>query len=160
MPSATDCGFEDGQGGSAQALLIQFGPTLGVKIGFDPGYSSGGIDLPKLPDTLWPALVDTGTILSCIDSSLANLLGLPVVDRIPLSGVGGKEEFNVYLAQIYVPSLQFTTYGEFAGVHLTSGGQRHYALIGRSFLKDFNMIYNGKTGAVILSLLPGPDSHR
>lgn len=155
MLPTTNCGFRDGQEGSAQALLVQFGPTLAVQIGFDPDYSPGGVYLPKLPDTLWPALVDTGAMLSCIDSSLANLLRLPIVDRIPLSGVGGKEEFNIHLAQIYVPSLQFTTYGEFAGVHLTSGGQRHYALIGRSFLKDFNMMYNGKTGAVTLSWLPG-----
>ncbi len=41
-------------------------------------------------------------------------------------------------------------YGLFAGVHLVAGGQSHKALIGRTFLRSFTMIYNGRTGAVTL----------
>lgn len=145
--SSVDCGFEE------QNLLVEFGPTLGVRIGFDPNYSPNGSSPPNLPEKLWPALVDTGASESCIDSTLADELQLPVFDRVSISGVHGKQELNLHLAQIYVPSLQFTTYGRFAGVHLISGGQRHYALIGRSFLRNFNMVYNGKTGSVTLSRL-------
>ena len=97
--------------------------------------------------------MDTGASESHDDSTLANELQLPIFDRVSISGVHGKQELNLHLAQIYVPSLQFTTYGSFAGVHLISGGQRHYALIGRSFLRNFNMVYNGKTGSVTLSRL-------
>ena len=142
-----DCGFKE------QNLLVRFGPTLGVRIGFDQNYSPGGIFPPNLPEKLWPALVDTGATFSCIDSTLANELQLPIVDRQSVSGVHGKQELNLHLAHIYVPSLHFITYGMFFGVHLVSGGQPHSALIGRSFLKDFNMVYNGKTGTVTLSRL-------
>ena len=145
--SSVDCGFKK------QNLLVQFGPTLGVRIGFDQNYSPNGASPPNLPEKLWPALVDTGASESCIDSTLADELQLPIFDRVSISGAHGKQELNLHLAQIYVPSLEFTTYGSFAGVHLISGGQRHYALIGRSFLRSFNMVYNGKTGSVTLSRL-------
>ena len=58
---------------------------------------------------------------------------------------------NVYLAQVHVPSLNFTMYGAFAGVELAAGGQVHGALIGRTFLQHFTMIYEGRTGTVTLS---------
>lgn len=152
--SSADCGFIDKEGISAQNLLIRFGPTLAVRIGFDPSYPTNGAFEPKLPEKTWLALVDTGAGESCIDSALAAELELPIVDRRSVSGVHGKGEVNIHLAQIYVPSLQFTTYGMFAGVHLTSGGQIHSALIGRTFLQYFTMIYNGTTGAVTLSTSP------
>ena len=150
--SRADCGFKDYQGNSAQSFLVQFGPTLGVQIGFDRDYFPSDPLRPDLPEDLWPALVDTGAAESCIDSALADILNLPVVDRRIVSGVHGSAEVNIHLAQIYVPSLQFTTYGRFAGVHLTSGGQMHRALIGRSFLRSFTMTYNGVAGSVELEL--------
>ena len=57
----------------------------------------------------------------------------------------------LHLAQIYVPALGWTVFGQFAGVHLIAGGQLHYALIGRTFLRNFTMVYEGKTGSVTLS---------
>ncbi|MCY4261740.1 MAG: retroviral-like aspartic protease family protein [Candidatus Dadabacteria bacterium] len=125
---------------------------LGVRIGFDRDYFLSDSTNPDLPEDIWPALVDTGAAESCIDSALADILNLPVVDRRNVSGVHRSAEVNIHLAQIYAPSLQFTTYGRFAGVHLTSGGQLHRALIGRSFLRSFTMIYNGITGSVELEL--------
>lgn len=41
--------------------------------------------------------------------------------------------------------------GAFAGVDLKAGGQIHSALIGRTFLRHFKMIYDGRTGTVSLS---------
>lgn len=97
------------------------------------------------------ALVDTGAMESCIDSLLAAQLGLPIVDRRKVSGVHGSQEVNVHLAQVHVPSLKVTIYGAFAGVHLAAGGQAHNALIGRTFLRNFTMVYEGRTGTVTLS---------
>jgi len=57
----------------------------------------------------------------------------------------------MYLAQIHIPSLNFTLHGAFVGVDLAAGGQVHYALIGRTFLQHFTMIYEGTTGTVRLS---------
>ena len=150
MPEAM-CGFQDGPNGSGEQLLTTIGPTLGVRIGFDQNYRTGGNAQPVLPEAQHPALVDTGATESCIDSSLAALLHLPIVDRKPLSGAHGQDEVNMHLAQIYVPSLSWVIVGQFAGVHLRAGGQPHFALIGRTFLRSFTMIYNGRTGSVTLT---------
>jgi hypothetical protein len=40
--------------------------------------------------------------------------------------------------------------GVFAGVHLQEGGQLHRALIGRTFLRHYKMVYEGLTGTVTL----------
>jgi len=56
----------------------------------------------------------------------------------------------MYVAQIHIPSLNYTIYGQFAGVDLAVGGQIHKALIGRTFLGNFTMMYEGSTGSVTL----------
>ena len=129
-----------------------FGPTLGVNIGFDIEFYAGGSQRAELPSALWQALVDTGAGISCIDSELAHILELPIIDRGTISGSHGAHECNIHLAQISILSLDsLTLYGQFAGVHLAAGGQPHQALIGRDFLQYFTMDYNGRTGSVILS---------
>ena len=54
----------------------------------------------------------------------------------------------MHLAQVHVIALNFTIYGEFAAVDLRAGGQSIDALIGRTFLKHFKMVYDGTTGDV------------
>jgi len=132
-------------------MLTAYGPTLLVNIGFDPAYNPSVPTIPQLVGNGIFALVDTGASQSCIDSLLAAQLGLPVVDKITISGVSGGQEVNMHLAQVYVPALQWTIYGLFAGVHLAAGGQAHKALIGRTFLQNFTMVYEGKTGNVTIS---------
>ena len=117
--------------------LAEFGPTLLVQIGFDPLFRPGSASPPDLPDDRFPAL--------------AGALGLPVADRRPVAGVHGVDEVNMHLAQIHIPELQWTVYGQFADVHLAAGGQPHRALMGRTFLMNFVMTYDGRTGAVALS---------
>lgn len=97
------------------------------------------------------ALVDTGAGECCIDNLLAGQLKLPVIDRRTIAGSHGSHVTNMYLAQIHIPSLNFTIYGAFAGVDLKAGEQQHSALIGRTFLQNFTMVYEGKTGTVTLS---------
>ena len=145
----TRCGFNDSPGTSGAELLVTFGPTLRVNIGFDPAFKPGNVPVPGLTDL--PALVDTGASESCIDSLLAAQLNLPIIDRRQVSGAHGSAEVNMHLAQVHVPTLNFTIYGAFAGVHLVAGGQPHRALIGRTFLQNFTMVYEGRTGTVTLS---------
>ena len=130
--------------------LVAVGPTLEVQIGFDPGYRPGDAFLPAVPQALYPALIDTGALTSCIDADLASALDLIVVDRQWVSGAGGSLEVNVYAAQIVIPSLPWVIYGELAGVNLLAGGQRHSALIGRTFLRHQRLVYDGRTGTVTL----------
>jgi hypothetical protein len=149
MPSAK-CGYVNIPGGvPAEDLLTQWGPLIFVDIGFDPNYvfAPGG-PLPIPGKTGLPALVDTGAGESCVDSLLAAQLNLPVIDRRMQAGVHGAREVNIHMAQVHIPSLNFTIYGEFAAADLRLGGQSIDALIGRTFLQHFKMIYDGKTGDV------------
>jgi hypothetical protein len=153
MPE-TKCGFNDSPNVSGAELLTAFGPTLIVDIGFDPKYKPDVTkpgEVPVAGATDIQALVDTGARESCIDNLLATTLGLPVVDRRPISGVHGPGMANMYLAQIRVPLLGVTIYGVFAGADLQAGGQMHKALLGRAFLQHFTMIYEGRTGTVTIS---------
>jgi hypothetical protein len=152
MPEAL-CGFNDIPGGaSGRELLSVFGPTLKVDVGFDANYNPRTpLTLPIAGMTGIDALVDTGAGESCIDALLAGQLNLPIVDRRSVSGVHGAEMVNMHLAQIHVPSLNFTIYGAFAGVALAAGGQLHKVLIGRTFLQSFTMVYEGLTGTVKIS---------
>lgn len=148
----TNCGFADSQYASGADLLAAYGPTLLVDIGFDPAHdpitNPSGTPMAGIKGV--QALVDSGATESCIDSLLAAQLNLPLVNRRPVSGVHGEKEVNVYLAQVYIPSLKAVINGYFCGVDLKAGGQMHSALIGRTFLRHFHMIYEGDTGKVII----------
>lgn len=150
MPTAL-CGWLDTPAGAGRDFLVQYGPTLLVDIGFDPAFKAGVLVTPKAAALQQQALVDSGASESCIDSTLAQRLQLPIVDRRPVSGVHGSQDVNMHLAQIHVPALNFTIYGVFAGVDLVAGGQPHMALIGRTFLQHFKMEYDGRTGNVSIS---------
>lgn len=144
MPQ-TDCGFTSGN------LLVQLGPTLLVDIGFQAGWAIASGTIPTAGIKGVQALVDTGASECCIDNILATNLSLPVINRRPISGIGGSQMANMYLAQVYVPTLSHVVYGAFAGVDLVAGGQPHSVLMGRTFLQSFKLIYDGITGAVTIS---------
>ena len=150
MPTVS-CGFGDNPEQSGQQLLVLYGPTLLVEIGFDPDFENSDAERPNISDDLLPALVDTGATENCIDANLADTLGLLRFDRDDIAGIGGITKVDYYLAHIYVPSLNITIYGEFAGVQLQAGRQPYYALIGRTFLQNFTLVYAGRSGAVTLS---------
>jgi len=95
-----------------------------------------------------PALIDTGAGESCIDEDLAQQLQLPLINQVQTSGVHGPGQLNVYLAYIAIPALNTTQAGAFVGAKLTAGGQIHQALIGRTFLKDALLVYDGRSGSV------------
>ncbi|MDE2787834.1 MAG: aspartyl protease family protein [Chloroflexota bacterium] len=131
--------------------MIQYGPTIDVRIGYDPNYQPSPGRRAQLPPEVLPALVDTGAQESALDVELADSLNLPVLERRLIAGAGGFFETTVYRAQIYIPELDFTIDGPFDSADLAAGGQPYYALIGRTFLRHFNMAYEGRTGSVIIS---------
>ena len=145
MPQV-ECGFKGTPG-----LLVHFGPSIGVLIGFDPSFRPNVTPAPNLPVQEYPALIDTGATESCIDSAVAQALNLPIIDERMMAGVHRQFKVNVHLAQIRIPSLQYTIYGNFCGVHLHAGGQSHSSLLGRTFLSKMTMIYKGDTESVLLS---------
>ena len=150
MPSV-DCGFSDTPQVNGGALLTAYGPTLKVNVGFDPIFNKTSTELPVAAVLNLDALVDTGAAESCIDNLLAARINLPVVDRQPLSGSNGAHTTNIYEAQVFVPALGKTIVGRFAGVELIAGGQVHHVLIGRTFLQNVRITYDGTTGSVVIS---------
>jgi len=149
------CGFPD-----EPNSLIHYGPTVSVRIGFDVNYRPVPGASPVLPEKIYLALIDTGATESYIDTSLASLLQLPIVNRCTLAVGSGLLESNMFAAQISISVLNFNIYGSFAGVHLETGGNVHHAILGRTFLRHLRMGYDGKTGQVTLKsyppLAPGP----
>lgn len=153
------CGFNSTPDGHGADFLVFMGPTVMVEVGFDPAWRPEHLPTqPSLGGNPIPALVDTGAQQSCIDQLLAASLGLPVVDRRPISGSSGSHMVNVYMAQMHVPSLNFIQYGQFMGVNLQEGGQAQRALIGRTFLRGFELHYEGHSGTVRLMKIEPPAS--
>ena len=151
MPT-TRFAFRNSPERSAPDALALHGPTLRVEIGFDPDFPSGGSNRPNLPVDRIPALVDTGAEENYIDSTLASQLRLPVLERRQMiTSALSSDEVDAYMAQIYIPALEYTIVGNFAGIRLASTHLRHRAVIGRSFLRGFTMLYEGQTGVVTLS---------
>jgi predicted aspartyl protease len=141
-----ECGFSDPN------RLSGDGPIILVDIGFDPTWRVGmPRRLPVPADRDVAALIDTGAQECFIDCDLAGHLHLPVVDRREVAGGLGKQEVDVYLAQIYIPALDLIQYGEFAGVYLHQGGLNFEVLMGRTFLAKFILMYNGPSGRVTLT---------
>ena len=150
--ATVDCGFPDLPGDIQRKLLVEVGPTIPVAIGFDPGYDEFVDARPMLPPDLYPALIDTGASDNSVDDELAIGLRLPVIYyEQEVSGSAGTHTVTVYLVQIHIPELGRTISGQFAGLHWAAGGQLHRAIIGRSFLSDFALHYDGRTGTVTLS---------
>ncbi len=130
--------------------MVSHGPTLVVEIGFDPDFP-GSKSRPDLASGHVRALVDTGATHSCIDSHLALELGLPIVEHEYVAGVHRVALVSMHVAQIYIPALNHTITGKFAGIRLRDTGQAHSALIGRTFLQHYTMIYEGRKGSGILT---------
>ena len=144
MPTVVSCGYD------TEDLLTLHGPAILVQISFDPNCTPE--TTPAIPASEYHALVDTGAFNSCIDSSVAQSLGLPIVDSDSVSAAHGAGLVNFHLAQMYVPSLNFISYGRFAGVHLHAGGQPYSALIGRSFLRYVKLEYDGTTSVASITV--------
>jgi len=147
------CGYFNIPGGApAHELLSVWGPQIYVDIGFDPHYTfTIGGSPPVAGKTHLPALVDTGAGESCIDSLLAAQLNLPIVDKRMQAGAHGAKMVDIHMAQVHIPALNYVIYGEFAAVDLRIGGQSIDALLGRTFLRNFRMVYDGTTGDVDLT---------
>jgi len=135
-----EAGFVREDGFPNPEMLLTYGPTARVLIGH---YRAPDDISPKDEDYTAHALIDTGATESHIDKKLAQELELPAVDVRKIAGADGESEHEVYLAQIHIPDINFIQYGRFAGADLSGGGQQHQAILGRTFLKNTIMIYDG-----------------
>jgi predicted aspartyl protease len=145
-----ECGFTDTAQISGPDFLGQVGPTVLIEIGYDAVYQPAQVWNPTQREVRVPALIDTGATQSSIDETIAQRLNLPLIDRVSMGTPDGRREFNVYVAQIRIPELDFVQYGSFAGIHLQAGNQLHQALLGRTLLRSMTLYYDGQRGIVTL----------
>ena len=95
-----------------------------------------------------------GRLPARIDDALAQSLNLPLVDRQVLCLYGGKRELNAYLAHIVVPALSFFQCGIFYGFPFNTRDGPYRAVLGRTFLRDMILVYDGGTGTVRIARQP------
>ena len=146
MPSV-QAGFKSGKNGRTTAdLLVSLGPTLLVDVGLKSRSSAG--ERPDLSEKKVRALIDTGAGGDCIDDDLARALGLRVTDEGEISGVGGRNHAYIYTARVYVPGLDRLLFQPFTGVRLRAGDQWHKLILGRTFLRQHRLVYDGGSGQV------------
>jgi len=112
------------------------------------GAIAGARQSPDLPEKRVKALIDTGAGGDCIDDELARRLRLPIHDEGEISGVGGRHRAFIYTTRIYVPKLGKLLFQPFTGVKLHEGEQWHRGILGRSFLRQYKLAYDGRTGTV------------
>jgi hypothetical protein len=141
-----DAGFHTQDGRPDGRLLVTYGPTVQVTV----GHYAPDAGQPR-PSKVVFALVDTGSYQSCIDAALALELGLPVVDTALIAGAGGESTHDVFLAHIQIPQLEIVQYGRFTGVNLRAGRQAHEVLLGRTFLANAIVIYDGLRSQVTIA---------
>ncbi len=144
-------GFDGGGGKTGSALLVESGPTLVVNIGFDKDYTPGGPP-PIASHVHELAIIDTGATECGVDEALAQAAHLPLIDRVTVGAATGPAILNVYLAQVYLNGLGLAFVGRFGGMQLVATGAKQTVLLGRDVLRHLEMRYNGRSGAVSLSL--------
>lgn len=118
--------------------LAEHGPTTVVEVGLPP----------LIPAKKLPALIDTGASHCSIDETIAQQLGLEPVDDDLVSGIHGSASVNLYIAIIEVPGLQRPKPVRLAAGKLIEGNHPQSVILGRDFLSEFLMFYNGPSGEV------------
>ena len=68
-----------------------------------------------------------------------------------VAGVGGPREHTMYLTRIVCLALETEQYGKFLAADLKDGDQAHEVLLGRDFLSNIIMIYDGIRAQVTLA---------
>ena len=58
------------------------------------------------------------------------------------------------MARIYVPSLDRLLFQSFTGVKLRQGGQWRQVILGRTFLRQYRLVYDGTNGQVEIAERP------
>lgn len=100
-------------------------------------------------------LIDTGASGICLDEKIATRLGLIKIDEKELRVVGGGAFMSaVYMGLIRVPLLEFSEIMPVCAVPMRNDS--HEVLLGRSFLKNFIVTFNGPEGMFHFSHPPRP----
>ena len=109
--------------------------------------------------------MDTGAWPSYLDVRVVRRLGLTPIDvasppdtLIP----NQKRRLNIYAATIRIPALHLPRTAAYPGLDFRRAGLPYDALLGRDFLGELTMTYDGPSGSVVLcrdhTLPPGANA--
>lgn len=141
-----EASFKKADGHSDDGALQASGPTIQVSV--CTMFTGNPADMKC---ELVTALVDTGACKSMIDEELAVKLGLVVVDKANCIGIGGGSVHSIYMAGIIIPHLDYQQFGQFMSAPLKKSGNPQHVLLGRDFLSNTVMIYDGIRAQVTIA---------
>jgi predicted aspartyl protease len=102
-----------------------------------------GDDDARPPERL-AGLIDTGASVICVDSRVTKRPGLVATDRKFVQMADGRTTTStVYRARTSIPDLGFDDYVQVCGIEMDFPSTR--VLLGRSFLRNYIVNYNGPT---------------
>lgn len=94
-------------------------------------------------------LIDTGASDVCIDYRLAERLGLKVIDQTTVGVVGATVPAKIYLGRVVIPELGFDRMMRLYALKVRHA--THEILLGRSFLQNYIVTFNGPAGMFTFS---------
>lgn len=99
-------------------------------------------DDPETSPISLSGIIDTGASVICVDSRVAKRLRLVASNMKRVQMADGREVLStLYTARMTIPALEFDDYVQVCGVNYERPSTR--VLIGRSFLRDYIVNYNG-----------------
>lgn len=134
--------------------LKERGPIVKVSVGptqkMVSELTKAGLKVPATRNGL--AMIDTGSVFTCIDESVARELGFIPLD---VTNVASASHAS-HQVNIYVVNIEFVGFGVKLDTLRTVGASlKHHdliALIGRDFLSHCTFFYNGPMGEITISI--------
>ena len=139
MPRSVEIGHEN-----RPDLLLNDGLILEVLV----GSTREKLNRPQTP---LRALIDTGAHFCFIDVAIADSLSLVPRGSAPVHGFGGTKNAPVFVGVIYVPESDYYWPDQIRGFRLPEGDSDFQVILGRRFLRNFELKYNGLTGKCTLT---------
>jgi predicted aspartyl protease len=137
----------------ASKQIIQSGILLQVALGLDSATSSylNGVGTPVPNPVMSTALVDTGASSLCIDSSIAQALGLKRRGLTNSLTANGPRQCNVYAVSLSFPGSTLTNYNLIQACEVNLSNQPFKVLIGRDVMSRWHIHYNGQVGVISIA---------
>lgn len=130
--------------------LLAVGPRLKVAIAPPFVLPNADLAIPEEGFVQTEAIIDTGSAKTVIEPEFANRIGLHLVDpAAPVARVGGIDTCPVYVAAIRFPE-ELATIRLIRVLASPLPMQPVKCLIGRDVLQRWRMVYDGRTGEVVI----------